>query len=123
MDLRLRPFVAQDDRKKAEREEREELERIANSINQKRVERLRKFLPRWFLSYQRFRSLVFLIVILGVDFVLFFILLYGRGRFSFPTVILFLIIYPLVTIADRILAFMALRRVPVEVYYQDESHY
>jgi hypothetical protein len=103
-------------------EEQKELAEISKSIDQQRAERLRKYLPRWFQTYRKFRSAIFLFVILAVDLALFY-LLFGEKQISFSSLLLFLFVYPIVSIADRVVGYLAVRSIPPEVYYQDELHY
>ena len=110
-------------KKEEDEAEKKKLEEIIFSINKRRAERIQKYLPRWYLVYQRFRLIFFLLMIVIVDFVL-LILIQGKSRDSFGTVfLLFFLIYPVALIADRIIAYLAVRKVPLEVYYQDERHY
>ena len=103
--------------------EKKKLEEIISSINKRRAERIQKYLLHWYFVYQRFRLIFFLLVIVIVDFVL-FIVIQSKSRDSFGTVfLLFFLIYPVALIADRIIAYLAVRKVPLEVYYQDERHY
>jgi hypothetical protein len=109
-------------RKEEERKERRELDEIQSAINARRSEVLRKYVPRWFLFYQKFRTVIFLVAVLSIDFLLVFALS-DRTKFSFATLILFLLIYPIVLVADGVLRYLALRKVPIEAYYQEDPRY
>ncbi len=103
-------------------EQDEKTKEIIAEIDKRRAVRLRKLLPRWYLTYRRFRFL--LVSLIGTFTFLAFTSLPILGEVSSTNLIFALIfVYLVVVFADRTVAYFAFRRVPIEVYYQEENHY
>lgn len=106
-----------------EEEEKKKTREIIEGINNRRAERIQKYLPRWFLIYRRFRSTIFIVVILLFDSLLVAYYFSSDGVISISIVFALISAYIAVSVADRVISYLAFHKIPIEVYYQEESHY
>ncbi len=91
-------------------------------INERRAERVKKLLPRWYLTYGRFRFFSITLIV----FLTFFMLTSlssAIGLSSTNLIFVLILVYFVAAFADRAMSYFAFRRVPIEVYYQEENHY
>jgi len=109
---------------KGDGEEEEKKNReIIEEINRRRAERIKMHLPRWFLIYRRFRSIIYFAVVVIFDALLVSYYYSGDGVISISIILAVILAYIALSVANWVISYLAFRKVPVEAYFQEDSRY
>ena len=102
-------------------EEEKKTREIIEEINRRRAERIKMHLPHWFLIYRRFRSIIYLGVVVVFDSLLVSYYYSGDGVISISIILAVILAYIALSVANWVISYLAFRKVPVEAYFQEDK--